>query len=66
MKNANCVVAILQKYKIESNSQQMYDFEIIGNVVAILQKYKIESNSQPITFTINPPLCCCYTAKIQN
>ena len=60
------VVAILQKYKIESNSQPYMRLKFLISVVAILQKYKIESNSQLFLYVKMFFRRCCYTAKIQN
>ena len=60
------VVAYMQRYKIESNSQPSGKSDIKSSVVAYMQRYKIESNSQHTIIDAKINDCCCLYAKIQN
>ena len=59
------VVAVKQRYKLKSNSQQLvYKFASIS-VVAVKQRYKLKSNSQRDELANSLISSCCCKAKIQ-
>ena len=59
------VVAVKQRYKLKSNSQQACLVHLFQIVVAVKQRYKLKSNSQLMSTLRESYVCCCCKAKIQ-
>ena len=59
------VVAVKQRYKLKSNSQQQSFCSIDSEVVAVKQRYKLKSNSQLYNGVKFVAIGCCCKAKIQ-